>query len=291
MNRLFSGICLDLLVALCTAQTVCAEKNSFDEIDTDQNDIIEPHEIAPENRALFDRLVRKLDTDRNGSLDRAEFTSRTSGAPAEFVGGRSEKQLRDRPGRGGRGARMFQRLDSDQDGRITLEEVPEERRERFERLLRAHDGDGDGAVSAAEFENARAGGKNGDAAKGAKKRCRDPKSSNGRDAKRFNDTGRFGNGRGWRAGDRGAGRPKEGRGGPFLRALDADGDGALSSAEIAAASSSLLELDRNGDGDISPDELHPFLAIRPDGQSADKQRIVRRRSRRRNSFSFDRTAQ
>lgn len=44
-----------------------------------------------------------------------------------------------------------------------------------------------------------------------------------------------------------------------LQALDTNGDGQLSAAEIAAASSSLLTLDKNHDGQVTPDEYNPKL--------------------------------
>ena len=43
----------------------------------------------------------------------------------------------------------------------------------------------------------------------------------------------------------------------MLQALDTDGDGQLSVSEIEAASASLLKLDRNHDGQITPDEYSP----------------------------------
>ena len=42
-----------------------------------------------------------------------------------------------------------------------------------------------------------------------------------------------------------------------LQALDLDHDGTLSAQEILAAPTSLLNLDRNGDGQLTPDELEP----------------------------------
>ena len=42
---------------------------------------------------------------------------------------------------------------------------------------------------------------------------------------------------------------------PLMAALDTDGDGELSAAEIANASKSLLKLDKNGDGKLSAKEL------------------------------------
>src|SRR5258708_5278406 len=44
---------------------------------------------------------------------------------------------------------------------------------------------------------------------------------------------------------------------PVFEALDKDHDGILSAEEIQAASESLKKLDRNGDGKLTEDELHP----------------------------------
>ena len=44
---------------------------------------------------------------------------------------------------------------------------------------------------------------------------------------------------------------------PVIAALDTDKDGTLSAEELKAAPDSLLDLDKNGDGELSPDELHP----------------------------------
>lgn len=42
-----------------------------------------------------------------------------------------------------------------------------------------------------------------------------------------------------------------------MTALDTDGDGELSKAEIAKASQSLMTLDKNKDGVINPEEMRP----------------------------------
>jgi len=44
---------------------------------------------------------------------------------------------------------------------------------------------------------------------------------------------------------------------PVLQALDTDGDGIISAAEIAAAPQSLKTLDKNGDGQLGPGEYNP----------------------------------
>jgi len=49
---------------------------------------------------------------------------------------------------------------------------------------------------------------------------------------------------------------------PVMLALDANGDGALSSQEIANAPASLAALDLNKDGKLTPDELRPLPPAR-----------------------------
>jgi hypothetical protein len=66
------------------------------------------------------------------------------------------------------------------------------------------------------------------------------------------------------AGNRSSGGPS-GFVPPLLKALDADGDGALSKEEIANAAAALKTLDKNGDGQLSRDEIMPQ---RPDGPGA-----------------------
>lgn len=48
-------------------------------------------------------------------------------------------------------AAWFETLDADNDGKLTVEELPEARRERLERLLVRADSDGDGVVTSEEF--------------------------------------------------------------------------------------------------------------------------------------------
>lgn len=49
---------------------------------------------------------------------------------------------------------------------------------------------------------------------------------------------------------------------PLLTALDADGDGEISAAEISNAATALAKLDKNGDGKLTRDE---FMGQRPGG--------------------------
>jgi hypothetical protein len=44
---------------------------------------------------------------------------------------------------------------------------------------------------------------------------------------------------------------------PIVAALDTNGDGIIDASEIANASASLLKLDKNGDGKLTPNEYRP----------------------------------
>src|SRR3954447_11152729 len=52
---------------------------------------------------------------------------------------------------------------------------------------------------------------------------------------------------------------------PLIAALDANHDGVIDASEIANASKALLTLDKNGDGKLTADEIHPHPPGGPDG--------------------------
>ncbi|MEO7100921.1 MAG: EF-hand domain-containing protein [Luteolibacter sp.] len=51
---------------------------------------------------------------------------------------------------------------------------------------------------------------------------------------------------------------------PVIAVLDADHDGTVSAKEMEGAPESLKELDKDGDGELSPEELHPHGPPPPD---------------------------
>ena len=55
---------------------------------------------------------------------------------------------------------------------------------------------------------------------------------------------------------------------PLMRALDLNHDGVLDADEIANAATSLLTLDKNGDGQLTPDELRPTWPAKLDGSAS-----------------------
>jgi uncharacterized protein YuzE len=66
---------------------------------------------------------------------------------------------------------------------------------------------------------------------------------------------------------------------PVVAALDADHDGVISAAEIANASAALKTLDRDGDGDLSENELRPDADSRLSLLTWEFRKITRRRLR------------
>ena len=44
---------------------------------------------------------------------------------------------------------------------------------------------------------------------------------------------------------------------PLVAALDADKDGTISADELEVSTDSLKQLDKNGDGELSPEDIHP----------------------------------
>jgi Ca2+-binding EF-hand superfamily protein len=113
-------------------------------------------------------------------------------------------------------------FDADKDGRLTRAEVPE----RFQGLFERADANKDGVLTPAEIKQSAA---------------QQDQSS---------------------PAARGGGREGRGRGefvvpDPLVTALDTDHDNTLSASEISAAAKALLTLDRNGDGQLTTEEMQP----------------------------------
>jgi Ca2+-binding EF-hand superfamily protein len=168
---------------------------------------------------------------------------------------------------------LFGRLDTNKDGVVTSDEVPERQQALFERLLRNADRDGDKKLTKDEFQAGlrRDGVRGEDALRGPQDRGPGFRGRGGDspEARRGPPEGapdRRPEGAPDRRPDavpdrRPDGPPRGGRfgGGPFgpglFAILDNDRDGELSTAEIVGAGTALLKLDRNGDGKLTPNEI------------------------------------
>jgi len=202
---------------------------AFKRLDKDGDGKLSKEEAPDRIKQFFDRI----DGNADGQIEQGEFReamARLGGAgrPGGEAGPRDAEA-------------MFARQDANKDGKLTADEVPEERREFFQRMLARLDDDGDKAITKEQFVRAMLAGREG--------RPDAPPP--------------------------GAGSP--GGAVPVLRLLDADGNGELSAEEIANASKVLLTLDKNSDGKLSRDELP---APPPPGGIGDGRAMLEQMARR-----------
>lgn len=222
-------------VALFAADEPAAPRQEhaalFKSLDKDGNGSVELSEVPEDQRRLLERLIGNHDKNKDGKLTVDELSAGLNEQRARGETPRGEAG----PGRPGggqfSGEEIFKRLDADGDGKVKPDDVPEERREGFRRMLERVDENKDGAASLEEFRKGFA------AAQGAR-------------PEQGNPEGR---------------RPQPGQpGGPqpfgdalLFRSVDTDGNGTLSKEELAKAGEALAKLDKNADGSVSREEILP----------------------------------
>lgn len=280
MKRIALGT-LAAAAALIVAGPVRAQEQGadpaklFEELDKNGDGKLVADEVGEDRSRFFDRLVRVGDKDENGELSKEEFVA--------ALQQRRPRQAPEQPGRrpeGGRpgGGEFFQRLDTNGDGKLTLNEIPEQARERFKPLFerlgkeeltreefaqagrgrpnpgemfRRFDTNGDGKITLAEVPEE------------FKDRIRPLFERLDKEELTQEDVARaFAQG-----GPGRPGTPGGGRGPAFFATLDENRDGRLSKDELAKAVDKFAELDANGDGSLQPEELfRPAGGDRPDGR-------------------------
>lgn len=248
----------------------------FSKLDVNNDGQVTAEEVPDAQKGLFERLVRRSDANGDKQLSKGEFAAgfRPDASVDRQPGGPGAGPF-GRPGGPPPGREFFERqfgeLDRNSDGKLTLDEVPEERRGMRMMFERAREGaSGENSLTKEQFARAmaamaqagppeRRGGDGPPRTEGDQPRRGDGPPREGRPG-----DGRFGEGRLNEArrpdgppGPRPDGPPGMRPGGPgggLFAALDANRDGELSNAEIVGAGVALLKLDRNSDGKITPDE-------------------------------------
>lgn len=170
-------------------------------------------------------VLQALDTDHDGKLSAAEIQQATQSLMTLDRNGDGQltvDELQPKPENAGASPdellKQLMSFDKNGDGVLTPDELPARMQSLFER----GDANKDGKLTPDEIKSM--AGKQGM-----------PAGNQGQDGQR---TGMM-------------------RTDPILNALDADHDGVLSTAEVANAKQALLTLDKNGDGEITADEMRP----------------------------------
>ena len=193
-------------------------------------------------------LMRALDTDHDGVISAAEMEHAAAAlAPLDTNHDGALDQSEVRPARRASGAassefvQTLMAFDRDHDGKISKSELPE----RMQPMLERGDANHDGFLTADEIQKLA-------------------------EAQQPPEGGAGPGGRG-----EGFGGPGRGtRGDPLFAALDTDHDGVLSAKEIAGASAALKQLDRNGDGQLTPDEFRPQFGPGPRREMPPRDQII-----------------
>jgi len=120
----------------------------FDRLDANQDSAITADEVATENRPLFDRLIRKGDSNHDGKLSRDEFAAALKVTrPAKPL----EEQEPSTVPQADAVRYMLLTLDKNRNARIEKDELPRDRGGVMDMLMERVDRNGNGALERQEL--------------------------------------------------------------------------------------------------------------------------------------------
>lgn len=243
-------LCVGAAVAIEPASAGSAEL--FDRLDANHDGVVAADEVSSENRAMFERLLRKSDSNHDKRLSHDEFV-------ASLVPSRAERPVEAKESAEPPGADavryMLLKLDANQNARIEKDEIPKQMRPVFAILLERLDNNNNGQLERQELSRSGPGLAQ-IAGRYVEREGIDVKSeiaklekSQGVAANRFDDTG----------------GPQERLADPaqakqLFKELDANNDGYLDEKEMSEVFRERAErfttmADRNRDGKLSQSEF------------------------------------
>lgn len=157
MRAIWSPAIVLLLCAFASAATAAATADKpatagdsalFERLDVNHNDTIAVDEVAPENRQLFERQLRRADTNQDQVLSRKEFES--SLAPTRPAKPIEAKEPSTVP-QANAVRYMLVTMDANRNARIEKGEVPQELKGAFEMMTERMDKNGNGGLERQEL--------------------------------------------------------------------------------------------------------------------------------------------
>src|SRR5262245_32697675 len=245
MHKQLAGVFSAALLLVAGRLPAQDDSDLFSRLDVNKDGFVTGDEVPERQKALFERLLRNADRDGDKKLTKDEFQAglRRDDGQRPPQGDRPEPRGRAPDAAEARRGppdgmsreqieALFDRTDANSDGKLTKDEIPEQRQGMRAILERA------GGESISKEQLVR-----GMLAMSQNQPPRRPDGAPDRRPEGAPDR---------RPGGPPPGGPPPGAG--LFAILDTDRDGQLSTAEIVGAGTALLKLDRNGDGKLTPDE-------------------------------------